>query len=148
MPKVTRSRKLVNSSLQLKLIVVFVSLASVAAMFQAVLFNGSITRLATAMTTDGQALSDALPGMLAWNLGLTLGLLVPGLLVVGLAVTHRIAGPIFVFERFLAQLARGERPDPVKLRQGDELQALCERLNEAVEALSAEKEERSDRRAG
>jgi signal peptidase II len=55
--------------------------------------------------------------------------------VFGILITHRIAGPIYKFERYLESIARGEEQGDCKLRKGDELHDLCERLNTAVRAL-------------
>jgi signal transduction histidine kinase len=63
--------------------------------------------------------------------------LLPTMLVVGILVTHRIAGPVYRFEQYLGALARGENPGPCHIRRGDELQELCQQINAAFETLRA-----------
>jgi nitrogen fixation/metabolism regulation signal transduction histidine kinase len=92
-------------------------------------------RLSDKMATDGDTLLSELPGLLATNLVLTMVILVPVMIGVGIIVTHRIAGPVYRFETYLGQVARGEDVGSCRLREGDELQELCERINEAVSAL-------------
>lgn len=50
-------------------------------------------------------------------------------------VSHTICGPVYRLEVALKQLKRGERPDPIVLRKGDELHELVELFNETVEAI-------------
>jgi hypothetical protein len=52
-------------------------------------------------------------------------------------VTHRMAGPIFVFRRYLGMLADGRIPRVRALRKGDEFADVLERLQEAVSSVEA-----------
>ena len=52
--------------------------------------------------------------------------------MVGILATHRLVGPIYRFKVFLKQVADGERPADCKLRQGDELQDVCDLINAAT----------------
>jgi len=53
-----------------------------------------------------------------------------------MAASHTIAGPVFVFEKALEGLARGELDQRVKLRETDQFQETAEILNRALEAVS------------
>lgn len=53
----------------------------------------------------------------------------------GVASTHKIVGPLYRFRVYLTALARGESPEPCRIRKDDELQDLCELLNRATEPL-------------
>lgn len=130
-----RTRKLIKTSLQLRLTLVFTGLGVIAALFQLILLNRSLARLAERLPVDGDVLLVALPQTLAQNLVLTLLVLLPVLVGVGVLVTHRIAGPVYRFEQWLGELERGRDPGPCALRDGDELQELCAKLNAAVSAL-------------
>ncbi len=58
------------------------------------------------------------------------------LFFVGLMLSHRAAGPLYAFEKFLEDLSRG-KVRPLKLRSGDEfqhLEELAEKLGEKLKA--------------
>ncbi len=71
--------------------------------------------------------------------GLTLLLVTIGMAiclgVVGVVITHRVAGPLFVMSGYVGALARGRYPKMRKLRKGDELQAFFERFYAGVEGM-------------
>lgn len=147
--KKIRKQKLIKTSLQLRLSLVFLTLAFIAALFQVILLNRSILSLGARMPTDGDILMTQLPTVLGQNLVITVLVLVPVMIGVGILITHRVAGPVYRFEQYLSQVARGEDVGPCVLREGDELQELCDRINEAVASLkeqrAAEPEEAPER---
>ena len=62
-------------------------------------------------------------------------LLLPATFAVGLLVTHRLIGPIYRFEKYLAQVIAGETREPCRIRKGDELVELCDLINRATEPV-------------
>ena len=68
---------------------------------------------------------------------ITIGFLL-GLLIVGRMLSHRVAGPIYAFEKFLEDLLKGKNRK-LKLRAGDEFQHLEELADELQEHFKAEK---------
>lgn len=56
------------------------------------------------------------------------------LALVSIAVTHRMAGPVFVIERYLDTLADGRLPQMRQLRRGDEFTELWASLHRLVDA--------------
>lgn len=52
--------------------------------------------------------------------------------VMGLLITHKVCGPIFVFHRHLASLSEGKYPTLRPLRAGDEFHATFEVLRDVV----------------
>lgn len=137
-----RKKKLINSALQLKMISAFLFLSCISALFQVVLLNRSIMGLAKLMETDGDVMLAQMPGLLVSNLILTLGVLLPMMLLVGILVTHRVAGPIYRFEQHLGAIARGEDPGVCRIRDDDELHELCAIINRAVAELKSQHEPR------
>jgi len=135
MPNLKRTRKLVKAGLQLRLTLVFVALAALSALFQVVLLDVAFRRAFRDSGLDAAAVDTT--GILFTCIVLSLLVLAPTMLAVGILVTHRIAGPVYRFEQHLRALARGESPGPCKIRGGDELQELCRLINSAVEALRA-----------
>ncbi len=130
-----RKKKLINSGLQLKMIVGFLFLACIASLFQVILLNRSIFALSRHMPTDGDILLAELPNLLVGNMVVTLGVLLPVMFGVGVLITHRIAGPIYRFERHLESIARGEAVGVCRIRAEDELHDLCDKINAAVAHL-------------
>ncbi len=69
-------------------------------------------------------------------LGIT-ALMAAALGVLGVLITHRVAGPVLVLGRYLKAFAAGRYPRVRALRRGDELQRLFGAFAEGVEALRA-----------
>lgn len=55
--------------------------------------------------------------------------------LLGVLVTHRVAGPAYIMGRYLTVIAEGAYPSLRPLRKRDELRGFFESLNMAVEAL-------------
>ncbi len=136
-----RKKKLINSALQLKMIGAFLFLSCISALFQVILLNRSIMQLSSLMESDGDILLAELPSLLFSNMILTLGVLLPMMLLVGILITHRIAGPIYRFGQHLDAIARGENPGVCRIREDDELHSLCNSINKAVHHLTTQIEE-------
>ena len=130
---IKRKQKLTKSGLQLRLTLVFVTLSCMSALFQVFLINRSMLELARTHGQSGDPMLAALPSILGQNLVITLLVLVPLMLVVGVLVTHRVAGPVYRFERYFQALLRGEDPGPIHLRRRDELHELAGLVNEVRE---------------
>tara|TARA_R110002072_G_scaffold223725_3_gene380782 strand:+ start:5434 stop:5877 length:444 start_codon:yes stop_codon:yes gene_type:complete len=141
--KFKRSKKLVNSGLQLRLIGAFGGVAAMACMFQVYLVHSTLMPVISA--SDGPPDTAELYGVLISNVVLTFAVLFPLMLVVGILITHRVAGPIYRFEQHLGAIARGENPGVCRIRKGDELQSLCTAINAAMPAM-VDKTDASDER--
>lgn len=133
-----RKKKLINSRLQLKMIGVFMAISCVACMFQVVMLNRSMMSLAERLPTDGDRLLGFLPSVLMTNVGMTICVLTPLTFLIGLLVTHRVAGPAYNMTRYCEAIARGEDRGPCKVRDDDELKDLCDALNAAIERVRSE----------
>jgi hypothetical protein len=66
--------------------------------------------------------------------------LVLGVGIVGIIVTHKIAGPIFKMKRQIRELGEGSLKVPSPLRKGDELVDFFEAFRSAVMSLRANQE--------
>ncbi len=102
------------------------------------MLSRTLVQLTQEMAGGSFAFSGHVSSVLFQHLLITLGLLTPLTISVGILVTFRIAGPIYRFETYLQSVARGENPGPCRLRKGDELQDLCDAINEALNALRSE----------
>ena len=137
MPKnhIKRRVRLIRPGLQLRLILTFTGVSSLALLLQYILFMSALTETAVGLPNDGLLLMEQLNGLLFGVFLTSFGMVLPTLFVIGLIMTHRIAGPIYRFEVFFNQLLGGERPKDVTLRQGDELQEFCQLINRATAPL-------------
>ncbi len=69
-----------------------------------------------------------------------LALLVVSISVIGIIVTHRVAGPLFKMKRQLSTLAAGKYPFLAPLRKGDDLWDFFEVMTQAVKGLRSRDE--------
>lgn len=132
-----RKKRLINPSMQLRLVAIFLCTAALAVQAEAILITYTLTRLAERMPTDGSLLLSELPEFVRTNLLLTFAILAPMALGVGIVATFRIAGPLYRFEQFLLNMKEGKQIEPCTIRKGDELQDLCNLLNDVTAPLRA-----------
>jgi signal transduction histidine kinase len=138
--KYKRRIKIIKPRLQLKLVGVFVGLAALSVLLQSVLLANRLTNLSVNVPVGGQYLVDAMPSIISEILIFTFGLVLPLIFAVGVLITHRIAGPIYRFEEHLKDVAEDRASGPCQIRVGDELQELCDAINNAVKHLQAKTE--------
>lgn len=50
--------------------------------------------------------------------------------------THKIYGPLVSINRFLDEVLEGKKPQPIQLRDGDQLQDLAEKLNRMIDMFN------------
>lgn len=141
-PRFQRRNKLPKPRLQLRLVGYFLGASGLSLLLQYLLFAHRVSETAARLPSGGEYLMDALPSLLFEVLGLSFLVLLPATALVGILVTFRVAGPVFRFERFLEGVARGEEVQPCRLRRGDELGELCDRINLATQPLRRENAER------
>jgi hypothetical protein len=130
-----RRIKLIRPRLQLKLTAISTGVAIIALSLQYLLFSKTLTSLATDLPNDALLLMDVSRGPLLLALGISLAVLLPLSVSVGILTTFRVAGPVHRLESYLEQVRRGERPADCRLREGDELLELCRLVNEATRPL-------------
>ena len=134
MARYKRRISLIKPRFQLKLVSIFLCLATSCILLQFALLHVALTDLASA-ASDNAHFADEVSNVLWRHLFITLGLLVPLTLLVGILVTFRIAGPVYRMEQHLEAIARGDNPGPCRVRDGDEFQNLCDVMNQAVSWL-------------
>lgn len=128
-----RKKKLIDTSLQLRMIGVFLCVSIAASLFQLMLMNQAMLSLSQEFSAEGGKILSRTSDILTRNVLWTAAVLLPMTLLVGLLITHRVAGPAYRLREHCRAIARGERPGPCSLRQLDELQELCAAMNEAFE---------------
>jgi hypothetical protein len=127
-----RWRKLVHPGIQLRLTAWFAALALVTVSLQFVLVFSRLSDLAVDLPSDPAAAFDELTVAYVQIALLSLGIVLPLAVAVGVLATFRIAGPVVRISSFLESVVRGEKPADCRLRRGDELQELCQLVNDAT----------------
>jgi len=135
MTQFKRRVKLIKPSLQLKLVGTFVGMTALTLLLQYLLVTAHLTEAATRMPDGGSHLMSILPEMMMKVLLLSFLVVLPLMFCVGVLTTFRIAGPVYRFEQYLTAVAQGKEDGPCRLRKGDELWDLCDKINEATAAL-------------
>lgn len=146
----SRRNRLPRPRLQLRLVGAFAGLCALAIVAQTLAMGAQMTELAESLPADGPRLADSLPSALWSSLAWSCALVLPAVLIIGVQLTFRIAGPLYRFEHHLRAVTRGEQPGPCKIRKGDDLQELCELINDALEVARTQgsgESESSTRRA-
>lgn len=134
-----RRIKLIKPRLQVRLTMTFVGLAAMGLVLQFLLLMARMSKHSLGFESEGSALFEQLDAVLLGTLFTAALLILPLVFAVGVLTTFRIAGPLYRIERHLEQVARGESPGKCKLRQGDDLQELCDLLNHALDRVEAER---------
>lgn len=137
--KFKRRIKLIKPGLQVRLIGAFTAVAVIALLLQYLLVAQHLTWTATRLPVGGEYLMDEIPQILMQVLGISFAVLLPLAFAIGVIATFKVAGPVYRFERYMSELAEGRDPGVCRLRQGDELQDLCDKINDAREAHWAER---------
>jgi methyl-accepting chemotaxis protein len=75
-----------------------------------------------------------LPALIYTNL-ITLGLITLATIVVTLFVSHKIAGPLFRFEKELKEIEKGDLTKSIRLRKKDQTTDLADSLNKMTAGL-------------
>lgn len=131
-----RRIKLIKPRLQLKLIAVFIGVSTLGFLMQTLIIWLRLAEAANLLPESaGNALMAMLPKLPLEVLLVSFGIVLPFTFAIGVLATFRVAGPIYRFEQYLKEVINGTQVGPCKLRQGDELQQLCDLINEATEPL-------------
>lgn len=141
-----RRIKLIQPSIQMQLIWGFGAVSVIAITCQALVFAAVMTRYASGLPEGGGYIVAGLPRAQLIALGASFLLIVPSLMVIGVRLTFRIAGPLYRMEQHLRSVAAGDAVELCAIRKEDELQEFCVLLNDALRA--AEERGRLDSSSG
>lgn len=137
-PTWKRKQKLPQPRFQLRLIGAIAVICALTLVVHTILVGWQVMSLAGTLPSGGGHVAEALPSLLFRALGLSLVMVLPALLLIGVHLTFRIAGPLFRFERHLEQVAAGETTAPCAIRESDDLQDFCNLLNKGLEGARAQ----------
>lgn len=131
-----RRRKLIQPGLQMRLTLAFLTTSLTCLCLQGFYLLQSITRQAPSLPVGRpDRVAELLAEEIWVGVAISLAILVPLTIGVGILVTFRVAGPAYRFEQYLRSIARGEDPGPCRLRHRDELQNVCDAINAAVSRM-------------
>ncbi len=130
-PKFKRTRYLVSTKFQLRYVGIILLLMLVTALICSYIIYYTV------MVLMGEKLSNVYPqGRLiaiinTVNLKILFSLLLitPIVTVIGIYLSHKIAGPIYRIEKFLDDMALGNLVSRIVLRKGDELMSVADKIN-------------------
>jgi len=143
-----RFKKIIEPRLQLKFAAAFAATAGLAVIVQSVVLNNAINELTPYLPHDRLILAERAPAVLGKSLLITFALMLPLSVTCGVIMSFRLTGPVFAFKRFLQRVISGEQREPCRIRAKDELQELCELLNQVTEPQREKLEEpEAERRA-
>jgi len=94
---------------------------------------------AESLKSESSSLKEFQSRMMLTLVGVML-LLVVGIFVAGVVVTHKVAGPIFKMKRMIRDVGEGRLRIPGKLRKGDELVHFFDAFDTMVRSLRARQE--------
>lgn len=109
----------------------------------------------TMMMTMGEKIANVYPqgrlmaivNAVNFRILLTILLMLPLIIVIGVFASHKIAGPIFRIERFLNSMADGSYNEQLTLRRNDELVTLANGINRVVDSIKASVKDERDKLA-
>jgi hypothetical protein len=133
--RVRRRIKLIKPRLQLRLVAVFVGVSAIGFLMQSLHVGMRLSELAASVPEGGPYLMAVMPELPLEILLFSFGMLLPLTVAVGILVTFRLAGPLYRFEQYLKGVISGEEVGPCRIRRGDELQELCDLINQATESV-------------
>ena len=130
-----RRRKWVRSDIQLKIILMTLSVATIvlAINFQMNLFALSSIQGHPETSIDG--VFHQINGSLLRQLLLSFCLVVPLSIWVGAIYAFKFCGPIYRFRGYFQELLEGRWDQPCTLRAGDDLQDVKDSINAAIEVF-------------
>lgn len=130
MPLVKRKSKLVDYRIQLRAIAVGALVVLIVLFVQNVTMTYTLNRLANDLPNDSGTVLAKLPSILLTSFGVSLSVLLPVLMLIGLHATHRVAGPLISIQRHMRAIIDGDETGPLRVRKKDELQDFCALVNE------------------
>jgi methyl-accepting chemotaxis protein len=136
-PKFKRTKYLVSTKLQLRYVGIILLLMLVTALICSYIIYYTV------MILMGEKLSNVYPqGRLiaiinTVNLRILFSLLLitPVVAVIGIFLSHKIAGPIYRIEKFLGDMSTGNFAARIVLRKGDELMSVADKINVLNDSL-------------
>ena len=129
-----RKRYLLKKRFQLGLTLkVFIALLAVALIVGWTIYYSIWS---TVLSEFGQEKLVLLHRAITGKLIFRLALIMVAVFILSVFVSHKMAGPIFKFEKTLRQLNQGDEVEKIKLRRGDSFKELASEINTLIDKFS------------
>jgi methyl-accepting chemotaxis protein len=137
--KVKRVKYLISARFQLKYIgLAFLFMFITAAICSyTVYYTGTMIFVEKLSQVYPQGRLVALLASINRSILLNVLLIMPLIALIGLYLSHRIAGPIYRVERYLSEMAEGKLTSRISFRKGDEFTSLADKINGLTDSLRA-----------
>ncbi len=137
-----RRTYVVDRRFQLKYTLLLVGVGvAVTALFGSMMYLVHLSALRA--YAEGRGTTDS-SAPLVWVMAALAIAMAAALSLVGVMITHRVAGPVHVMNHYLNVLAGGRYPIMRPLRKGDELQRFFETFQGAIESLRSREADEAD----
>ena len=132
-----RTRFLISTRLQLRYVwlILLMIFFTAAVCSYTVYYTGMITFAEKLSSVYPQGRLIAMINMVNIRILINILLLTPLVALVGLYLSHKIAGPIYRMEEHLADMVSGNFSSHLVLRQGDELIGMADKINKLSDSL-------------
>ena len=140
---IRRRKKLVRLDVQVRVILIALCVASLVLLVNFYLTFMTITNGSAAVTgpVAVRLLLDNLRHSILNQFLISIGLSIPLAIGIGVLYSFRFAGPIYRFKKYFTELATGRWNVRCSLRQGDDLQDVCDAINAALDPMRKALEE-------
>ncbi len=122
-----------------------------ALVFQFLVMLSTMSGISETAAADSQSHYDQYIGAAWETFAISLLVVLPLTVIVGVLQTFKTAGPMVRFSQFLTAIRDGGKPADCRIRKGDLLQEFCTLLNDATRSIredgDARREERADAEA-
>ena len=134
MARFVRKKYIVNKSLQLKIFFqLLVFMFFVAILVSWTVYLGVFKTLIFELSGEKITLINK---MISFRMALWFLPTVASIIIISVFLSHRIAGPIFVFQRTIKNLAKGDTVERVRLRKHDMLNDFASDLNLLIDSTN------------
>jgi signal peptidase II len=128
--KIVRKQYLVKKGFQLRFMtVIIISMVLIALVTGLSIYSAVMQTLVTQFHGENLAL---IQHAISYKLFLRSFLLIFAIAIISIFISHRIAGPVYKFERIINSLTQGKDVDEIKLRKRDEFYELALAINNLI----------------
>jgi methyl-accepting chemotaxis protein len=139
--KIARRQYFIKKDFQTRFIVKFILVLVIGGFISVGLTLLTTRGTLTTSFVDSRLLIQDTPLVILPSVVLTtvISIAVVGIVVaiVTLLVSHKIAGPMFRFEKDIERIARGDLKSQIHLRKGDQFQEMVTSINAMIDSLNA-----------
>ena len=131
--KIIRKRYIIKKGFQLRfMIIVIVSMLLIALVTSLSIYSAVMQTLVAQFHGENLAL---IKYAVTYKLFIRSLLLIVAIAIMSVFISHRIAGPVYKFERIIRELAQGKKVEEFRLRKRDEFYELATAINDLIKSM-------------